>query len=97
MKNNTVKEGYKFWAIYCTATGFCYKVLPAARVGNTNEEGKKVTESTHGLILLTPNSNKNNYVVGMDSFLTFPWVLIGAREISVAAIGTAKASTKGYQ
>ena len=37
MKNKPVKEGYKFWEVWCAATGFCYKVIPAARVGNKNE------------------------------------------------------------
>ena len=39
MKNKPVKQEYKLWAIYCEATGFCYKVLPPARVGNPNKEG----------------------------------------------------------
>ena len=69
--NKPVKKGYKFWAIFCVAT-FFYKVLPTARVRNTNEEQKKVIKSKLILIESLPNMNTNKYVVGMDNFFYPP-------------------------
>ena len=69
MKNKPMREVSKFWSICFVATGFCYRVLTAAGVGNPNEERKKVIEITIILIESIPNSNTNNYVQGMGNFL----------------------------
>ena len=90
MKNEPVKEGCKFWAICDASTGFCYKVMPAARVGRADEEGRKVIDSVLSLIDSIPHRENKKHVVGMDNCFTWPRVIIGARERKVAVVGTAK-------
>lgn len=89
MKHKPIKEGYKFWALCCSQTGYCYKVLPAARVGDTNEEGKQVIESVLTLAKALPKNSKK-FVIGMDNFFTFPRTLTGLRELGIAVVGTAR-------
>ena len=42
MKNKPISEGYKFWAICCANSGFCYDYIPAAR---TRKEERSSTRS----------------------------------------------------
>ena len=90
MKNKPVKEGYKFWAICDSATGYCYKFMPAARIGRADEEGRKVIDSTLALIKALPLRDTKKYVVAMDNYFTWPRTMRGARELGVATFGTAK-------
>ena len=71
-------------------TGFCYKVIPAARVSNANVEGRRVIESTLSLIETLPNRDSKRYVVGMDNFFIWPRTIVGARALKVAIVDTAR-------
>ena len=43
MKNKPISEGYKFWAICCANSGYCYHFIPASQTGNV--EGRKIIDS----------------------------------------------------
>ena len=64
-----MKEWYKFWKICCTATRFCYKLLPAVIVVNIYEEGKKFIDITIIIIEYLSNRITKKYVLGGDNFL----------------------------
>ena len=85
MKNKPVKWGYKFSTICYEETYFWLKLLPAARVGNPNEEGKKFFNSKLIIIESLPNIKK--YVMGMDDVFTFHHILIVAKELGVMIFG----------
>ena len=53
---------------------FFYKVLPDTRVGNRNEEGNKVTESTLRLIESPLNRNTKTYLLGIYSFYLHSYI-----------------------
>ena len=67
MKQRPIKEGYKFWSICCAQSGFCWKIIPAARVGN--EEGRQIIESTLSLIESLPLRDTKNMYVDLTIFL----------------------------
>ena len=60
MKQKPIKEGYKFWSICCAQSGFCWKIIPAACVGN--EEGRQIIESMLSLIESLPLRDTKKYV-----------------------------------
>ena len=61
MKQKPIEEGYKFWSICCAQSSFCWKIIPAACVGN--EEGRQIIKSMLSLIESLPLSDiKNMYV-----------------------------------
>ena len=63
------------------ASGFCWKIIPAARVGN--EEGRQIIESTLSLIESLPLRDTNKYVCGLDNLFTWSRVLRGARDMKL--------------
>jgi hypothetical protein len=91
MKNKPVKQGFKFWAIADSKTGFIYKFIPASRIGRIDEEGRKVIDSVLALIKAIPHRLTKKHIVAMDNYFTYSKTLKGARDLGVAAFGTAKA------
>ena len=89
MKQKPIKEGYKFWSICCAQSGFCWKIIPAAHVGN--EEGRQIIKSTLSLIESLPLWDTKEYVCGLDNLFTWSQVLKGAHDMNVAIVGTARA------
>ena len=91
MKQKQIKEGYKFWSICCAQSGFCWKIIPAAHVGN--EEGRQIIKSMLSLIESLPLRDTKKYVCGLDNLFTWSRVLKGACDMNVAIVGTARAKT----
>ena len=89
MKNKPISEGYKFWAICCANSGFCYHYIPAARTGNI--EGRKIIDLVLLLLGKLPQKESKQYVAAMDNLFTLSKVLSGARAMNVAICGTARA------
>ena len=89
MKQKTIKEGYKFWSICCVQSGFCWKIIPAACVGN--EEGRQIIKFMLSLIESLPLRDTKKYVCGLDNLFTWSRVLKGAHDMNVAIVGTARA------
>ena len=89
MKNKPISEGYKFWAICCANSGFCYRYIPAARTGNV--EGRKIIDLVLLLLGKLLQKESRQYVAAMDNLFTLSKVLSGARAINVAICGTARA------
>ena len=89
MKNKPISKGYKFWAICCANSGFCYHYMPTARTGNV--EGRKIIDSVLLLLGKLPQKELRQYVAAMDNLFTLSKVLSGARAINVAICGTARA------
>ena len=89
IKSKPISEGFKFWALCCSLTAFCYHFLPAARTHN--EEGKGLIESTLNLLNTLPFRKEKNkrYVCAMDNLFTYSRVIEGARKKNIAIVGTA--------
>jgi len=90
MKGKPVKEGFKFFAICCSQTGFAYNVKPAGRL-----QKEKVIETTVSLVESLPQRDTKKYVCAMDNYFTYSRTMLGCRELGVAVVGTAKAK-KGW-
>ena len=71
-------------------TGFVYHSLPAKRLGNSDDEGKGISDSTLDLIWKLPYKGIKDYVVGLDNLFTTPKVMRLSREENVAVVGTAR-------
>ena len=89
MKNKPISKGYKFWAICCANSGFCYHYIPPARTGNV--EGGKIIDLVLLLLGKLPQKESRQYVAAMDNLFTLSKVLSGARAMNVAICGTARA------
>ena len=89
MKNKPISKGYKFWAICCANSGFCYHYIPAAQTGNV--EGRKIIDLVLLLLGKLPQKESRQYVAAMDNLFTLSKVLSGARAMNVATCGTARA------
>ena len=79
MKNKPVNEGYNFWEICCISTGFVLQRTPDCMSCKSTQRRGEFIDRTPILFESLPNRNINYYVVGMDNFLTFPQMFIGAR------------------
>ena len=95
MKNKPVKEGYKLWLICYAATGFFLQSTSGckSRKYKLRREGGHWEYNHYHWI--TPQKKYKEVCVGMDNFLTLPCMLISAREICVAVVGTARAKRGG--
>ena len=67
MKQTPIREGDRFWSICCVQSGFCWKTIPAAHVGN--EEGRQIIESMLSLIESLPLKDTENMYVDLTIFL----------------------------
>lgn len=85
MKNKPIKEGYKFFAIADSETGYVYEMIPDGRFEKT---------STHDTVLflagMLPQAPDLNYVVAMDNYFTWSKVLTSLTEIGIGCVGTAR-------
>ena len=86
MKGKPVKEGYKFFSVCCSETGFIYHLIPDGRL-----EKSTISKYVFDLTDTLPLRDELNYVVAMDNYFTFPSVIIGMRARNVAVVGTARA------
>jgi hypothetical protein len=82
-----IKDGYKFFAICDSSTGYVYDFFPDGRLDTTN-----TAASVQRLIHALPRGDILKYVVTMDKHFTTPQVLREHRRENVAIVGTARKS-----
>lgn len=85
MKQKPIKEGYKFFAVCCSTSGYVLDFFPDGR-GDKNTILASVTR----LIDSIPKRHQKKYVLAMDNYFTTPKVMVASREQNVAVIGTAR-------
>jgi hypothetical protein len=87
MKNKPIKEGYKFFALCDTKTGYVYHMEPDGRL----DKG-----STHDYVMMLanklPDTDNYKYVIGMDNYFTWPKVMQSLTDKGIGVVGTARAS-----
>jgi hypothetical protein len=85
-KNKPIKEGYKFFALCDSFTGFIYNLIPDGRL-----EKSTIYEYVINLVESLPLRDTKKYLVAMDNYFTYPKILKKMRELCVACVGTARA------
>lgn len=85
MAKKPIKEGYKFYALCDSSSGFIYEFFPDGRM-----EKNTIAGSVGKLIDCIPRRNELQYVVTMDNFFTTPRVMVESRQKNVGVIGTAR-------
>ena len=87
MKKKPIKEGFKFYAIICSYSSWCYFFFPEGL-----KEGKKRGMADTVVFMVYHLSARENkqYVVVMDNYFTLVKTMIGTRECGVVAMGTAR-------
>ena len=75
MKQKPIKEGYKFWSTCCAQSGFCWKIISAAHVGN--ELGRQIINSMLSLIESLPLRDTEKYVCGLNNLFMWSELMIG--------------------
>jgi hypothetical protein len=88
MKNKPIKEGYKFFAICDSSTGYVWDLIPDGRLVKTT-----IADTVLELVKSLPGRGDLKYVVGMDNYFTYPKILEGMRALGVGCTGTARFKT----
>ncbi len=86
MKHKPIKEGFKFWALCDSSTGYCYSYFPAGRWS----EKTNIKNTVMRLVETIPRRDVLKYIVTMDNYFTLGSVLAATREANVGVIGTAR-------
>ena len=85
MKAKPIKEGYKFFALADSLTGYIYEMIP---------DGRTEKRSTHDTVLMLagmlPLSPLHNCVIAMDNYFTWAKVMTSLTECGIGCIGTAR-------
>ena len=87
MKKKPIKEAFKFYAMCCATSGWCYFFFPD---GLRDKKKKKIHKSVIWSVCHLPDRKNKQYVVVMDNYFTLTKTMIGTRKCGVAAMGTAR-------
>ena len=87
MKKKPIKEGFKFYAICCAATEYCFFFFPD---GLMEKKKKGITKSVIWMVCHLPERDKKMYLIIMDNFFTLTKTMITTRKCGVAVMGTAR-------
>jgi hypothetical protein len=83
------KEGFKFFAMCCTITGFSiYNFIPPD--GRLNREKNKILKAVEYLLSTLPRRKSLKYLLGMDNYFTQLVVVSMTRGLNVGLVGTAR-------
>jgi hypothetical protein len=85
MKNKPIKEGYKFFALCDSQSGFVYKFFPDGR-----NEKYTIQENVECLLDSIPGTEERRFIVAMDNYFTQPSTMAASREYNVGVFGTAR-------
>lgn len=85
MKRKPDKEGYKFFALACSLSGYCYSFFPSGRQDKTTTK-----ESVEKLVSSLPRRDHLKYVLVMDNFFNQPTTIEMIRGYGVGSIGTVR-------
>lgn len=89
MKSKPAREGYKFWALCCSKTGYVWHFEPWPRVAAKTKIADKVKE----LMETLPYRDRLMYVVVMDNLFTTKSVMKEARKLGIGTYGTTRPQT----
>ena len=92
MKCKPIKEGFKFYAICDSSTGFVYHFIPD---GLRDKQKGTIVDSVLKMVRTLPNrrsagNRKRTYVIAMDNYFTYAKTMVGCRAEGVGAFGTAR-------
>jgi hypothetical protein len=87
MKNKPIKEGFKFFALCDTGTGFVFHSNPDGR----GERGGTLGDTVKVLIKSLPRRGELQHVIAMDNLFTARQVMEQSRQLCVAVVGAARA------
>ena len=77
IKGKPTPEGFKFFAIVCSVTGYIYSLLPHGRVS----EERGIIDTVIELVKSLPERLKRKYVVAMDNYFTYSRALNELRNL----------------
>jgi hypothetical protein len=69
MKRKPDREGYKFFGLCCSVTGYVYSFFPDGRLDTSKT---KVLDSVESLVSTLPRTDSLKYLLGMDNYFTLP-------------------------
>ena len=72
MKRKPDKEGYKFYALSCSTTGYVYSYFPDGRM---EESKNKIYQVVERLLNTVPRTTHLEYLLAMDNYFTQPKVV----------------------
>jgi hypothetical protein len=87
MKRKPDREGYKFFAICCSSTGFVYSYFPDGRLEAART---KILDCVEAFVQTLPRRNHLQYLLAMDNYFTKPSVVEMTRREVVGLVGTAR-------
>lgn len=99
--HKTIPEGYKFWGVCCSRTGYLLMFTPASRTAQSRDEYRSVSSSkilSFVVYLLQPfvtNPRPLQHTLVMDNLFTTKSVNALVRDYNIGLIGTLR-HRKGY-
>ena len=87
MKKKPIKEIFKFFAIVCSYSGWCYFFFPD---GLREKKKKGIAAGIKFMIRHLPDRKNKQYVVIMDNYFTLVKIMIETRECGGAAMNTTR-------
>jgi hypothetical protein len=85
MKNKPIKEGFKFFSLCDSSTGYVWNFIPDGRLVKWT-----IADIVLTLTKSIPRRQELRYVVAMDNYFTYAKILAGMRDLGVGCIGTAR-------
>ena len=83
MKKKPIKEGFKFYAMVCTWSGYCLFFFPN---GLKVKKKRGIVDAVVFMVHHLPDKKNTQYVVVMDNYFTLVKTMIGTRKCGVAVI-----------
>ena len=87
MKKKPIKQGFKFYAMVCALSGYCFFFFPD---GLKEKKKRGIADAVVFMVRHLPDRKKKQYVVVMDNYFTLVKTMIGTRKCGVAVMGTAR-------
>ena len=87
MKCKPIPKGYKFYAMCCAQSGYCFFFFPD---GLKDKKKRMIHEGVVWCVRHLPDRKKKQYVVVMDNYFTMTKKMIGTCKCGVAIMGTAR-------
>ena len=85
MRHKPIKEGYKFFAMCCTQSGYIFAFFPDGRL-----ETAPIVNCVNKLVNTLPSRDVRRYVIAMDNYFTTSNVMEQTRLKNVGVVGTAR-------
>ena len=85
INNKPIKEGFNFFSLSDTSTGYVYSFIPSGRTDKV-----KISNMVVALGKELPDRLNKKYMITMDNYFTVPDAITGMRDEGIGMVGTSR-------